>query len=217
MKKIDVTNKKEVEDYAHSLIKDNCKCTENKCGCGCNDKESKLSHWICMVLLLVFIIGLVYVSINSNKKPKGELIKHIQINVNYKDSVINFIKNNEKFRNKTYICAGGYPTIGYGHKIIKGEKFKTITEPEADALLRSDFEKAIKYAGVQNNQNKQLAIAHFIFSLGIGNYQKSGLKKKVDNNEYIGNELIKWCYFNKDSFSIGIMNNRLYELELYYK
>lgn len=41
-----------------------------------------------------------------------------------------------------YICPTGYPTIGWGHVVLKGEKFnEPMTREEADELLLKDMNK----------------------------------------------------------------------------
>jgi hypothetical protein len=56
---------------------------------------------------------------------------------------LEFIKNYEKLLLQPENDEAGNPTIGYGHKILPGEKFTRITEAEALNLLARDVGKAV--------------------------------------------------------------------------
>lgn len=57
---------------------------------------------------------------------------------------VGYFKNGKYW---TYKDSLGYPTIGFGHLVLKGEDFSTgLTEAQADALLDKDI--AIACAGV---------------------------------------------------------------------
>ncbi|MDD2978221.1 MAG: lysozyme, partial [Aquabacterium sp.] len=54
---------------------------------------------------------------------------------------LELIRSFEKFEPKAYICPAGKLTIGYGHVIKASEphlRSKTLTQGEAEALLRDD-------------------------------------------------------------------------------
>lgn len=56
---------------------------------------------------------------------------------------IDLIKRFEGFSPTVYFCPAGYPTIGYGHVVKKGEDFSGgITQGEAEELLRLDAQIA---------------------------------------------------------------------------
>lgn len=68
----------------------------------------------------------------------------------------------------------GYPTIGYGHLILKGEDFtKGINESQADALLVRDLKTAVKDAksiyeqfNMTGGMELQLVLAQMCFQMG---------------------------------------------------
>ncbi len=137
---------------------------------------------------------------------------------NYNET-IEFIKQHEGFMPNAYYCSAGYLTIGYGHVIKKGENFsKPLTKAEADELLRKDFEIALKAVKRTTNLSgsKQLAMAHFVFSMGIGNFNRSTIKKDIKNNRPIDNSLLKWSYYtNKNGKKVkSEVAYRLREWEL---
>ena len=51
---------------------------------------------------------------------------------------LDLIKRFEGFSPVVYPCAAGRPTVDYGHLIRKGEHFDSMTEEEAEVLLRQD-------------------------------------------------------------------------------
>ncbi len=138
------------------------------------------------------------------------------------EKTIEFIKKHEGFANgKVYVCAGGYKTIGYGHKLLPGENFTQITEAQADSLLRVDFNKALAALdrNIKLEGSQRLAMAHFVFAKGIGSFNRSTLKKKILNNEPIDDEITKWCYYtNKNGEKVKsdyLLKIRKWELEMY--
>jgi len=137
---------------------------------------------------------------------------------NYNET-IEFIKQHEGFMPKAYYCSAGYLTIGYGHVIKKGENFSTpLTKAAADKLLKKDFDIALKAVKRTTNLSgsKELAMAHFVFSMGIGNFNRSTIKKDIKNNRPIDNSILKWSYYtNKNGQKVkSEVAYRLREWEL---
>jgi GH24 family phage-related lysozyme (muramidase) len=138
--------------------------------------------------------------------------------VNYTDTVINFIKESEGLILTPTRCPANKLSIGYGHIILKNEKFKKITKTEANCLLEYDFEKCYCLTSENLNHYQKLAMAHFIYSVGINNYKK--IKRKIRKGEYIGNELLKYVYYKdkkgNNIFSTNAKKGRLFELKMFY-
>jgi len=178
----------------------------------------KLTIVINIILLITSLIFIIIYFNKIQKKEKKYIYKIVELKTDFglKDTVLNYIKLHEGLKLKPYKCPGGYLTIGYGHKIKAKEYFNNITIEEAVALLKHDYEEAFKLSPDYLTYPKRLAIGHFIFSLGIGNFNKSQLKKEIENNSYIGTELFRWCYVNKKYYK-SLKVNRLFELKLYYK
>jgi len=190
---------------------------------------------------LILILNLNTIFLNNKSSDEGEDEKKgkkiqetdNQIRVrpifDYKkqyEKTLEFIKWHEGYADgKAYVCPGGHVTIGYGHIILKGEKLSNLTKNQADSLLRVDFNKAIKLLEDDKRVNlkggQKLAIAHFIFTKGIGSYYESTLRKKIINNQKIDDELLKWIYYTnnkgekiKSSHALKI---RKWELSMYKK
>ena len=146
---------------------------------------------------------------------------------------IALIKSFESLKLTAYRCAAGVPTIGYGHTgadvtaaDVSGKK--TITEVQAEALLKKDLEKFEKGVsdltkGVALNQNQFDALVSFAFNVGIGS-DTTGLKgstllKKLrvnPNDKAIAAEFALW---NKAKGVVlnGLTARRKAEAELYFK
>ena len=139
------------------------------------------------------------------------------------EEAIEFIKKHEGFAGgKAYYDAAGIKTIGYGHRIKKGESFpERITKKQAENLLRKDFDKAVRAAERETNVKgyKKIVVAHFIYAKGIGNFLKSNFRKKVLAGQPVDDELKKWCYYrNRDGVPVRseyIYKIRLWEIEMY--
>ena len=113
--------------------------------------------------------------------------------------LIKLIKESEGCKLKAYKDCVGVVTIGWGQtKGIKEGMVWTQTQADED-LVKTALEvlnRAIKYSPILAtvNMEKQTAIADFIYNLGVGNYAKSTLKKKVDAGDWIAasSEIKKW-------------------------
>lgn len=116
---------------------------------------------------------------------------------------INRIKEHEALRLKAYKDAVGKWTIGYGHLILPHEQAligTTLTDGEAESLLRSDLAKAettvnrlVKTALTGNQYD---AIVSLVFNIGVGNFERSTMLVKINNGDYEGAaaEFPRWVY-----------------------
>lgn len=131
------------------------------------------------------------------------------------------IAAHEGLKLEAYLCPAGVPTIGYGH--TKGVRMgDTITPDQADKFLREDLadaEKAVNSQSLKINQNQYDALVCFTFNVGVGNFGKSTLLKKVKANAddpAIRNEFARW---NKGGGKVlpGLTRRRKEEADLYFK
>jgi lysozyme len=103
---------------------------------------------------------------------------------------INLIKKHEKCVLHVYYDGAGYGTIGWGHKIKTGEKFKTITQETADELLQQDLKIAesciTKYVKKPLKQYQFDALGSLIFNIGVTHFVESTLLKMLNSNNVYG-------------------------------
>jgi len=142
---------------------------------------------------------------------------------------IDLVKSFEGLSLKSYPdpATGGEPiTIGYGStRYANGDKVKLgeiITLQEAERLLANDLER--RYNAIKNwlpaniNQNQIDALVSFVYNVGVGNFEKSTLRKKVwanPNDPLIKIEFSKW---NKAAGKVmkGLTRRRKAESDLYF-
>jgi lysozyme len=140
---------------------------------------------------------------------------------------IDLVKRFEGCKLKSYKCSAGVDTIGYGSTFYEdGSKVKpgdTITQERADKLLNlvlNDFLKGIlKVVKVKLNDNQTGAILSFVYNVGLGNFNKSTLLKKLNvnpNDITIKAEFMKWNKALGKELT-GLTNRRKAEAEMYYK
>lgn len=138
---------------------------------------------------------------------------------------IEFIKVCEGFRELPYEDGGGYPTIGYGHKLSKDEleKYKDgITHEEATVLLRKDLDEAEEVVNnetfVDLTQNQFDAIVSFVFNVGGEKFVTSTLLKRLNSKRFdqVPVELNRWVYSGGKVLG-GLVKRRAHEGELFAK
>ena len=139
---------------------------------------------------------------------------------------LRLIKDFEGLRLEAYLCPAGVPTIGYGH--TKGVKMgQVITHEQADDYLIEDIaplERHLNKLGINFRQEQFDALVSWLFNLGVGNFKKSNLLKRIQadaSDEAIAAEFIKWIYAGKTPLE-GLKKRRVAEAnmfvgyELYY-
>ncbi len=135
------------------------------------------------------------------------------------NKVIEFTKETEGCILKPYRCPAGHWTIGYGHMIRSGENFwGGITQEQADSLLIVDFNERLIKVPECHEYGQRLAIAHFIFNLGIGSYTKSKLKKRIDSGYPIDDLIVRYCHYKSNGKyvkSTHLLKARKFELKIY--
>lgn len=133
------------------------------------------------------------------------------------DKGISLIKSFEGLRLKAYkaLPTEKYYTIGYGHYGADVKEGQTITEAEAEKLLRADLKKyeakVNKYSGYNWNENEFSALVSFAYNIG----NIDGLTKKGERSR----EEIKkvWTSYSKAGGKElpGLLRRREAELRLF--
>lgn len=109
------------------------------------------------------------------------------------------IKKSEGFRARTYLDVAGFPTIGYGHRLLAQESYPNgISEPQAEQMLARDVcgaEQAVsRLVKVPLTQNQFDALVDFCFNLGSGRLASSTLLKALNGGRYddAREQLLRW-------------------------
>lgn len=133
---------------------------------------------------------------------------------------IDLIKKYEGFRAKAYRCRANVLTIGYGHT-LNVKSTDVIDKAQAEYFLKQDVEFAEKEVNKHNlniNQNQFDALVSFMFNLGVGNFARSTLLKKIKSNPNdptIKKEFERWIYAGGKILT-GLVRRRKEEAELYF-
>ncbi len=122
---------------------------------------------------------------------------------------------------KAYRCLGGALTIGYGHRIMPGEKIlHEISKEEASILLKVDIERAYfhlrRLVKVSLHPGQEVSLISFIFNVGSGAFQRSILRSKVNREEHeeVPSEFLKWIWAGGFRHK-GLLQRRVEEAALY--
>lgn len=136
---------------------------------------------------------------------------------------LDLIKNREKWCPKAYDDGYGYWTIGYGHKIIKGDgyhKGSQITLKEGLKLLRKDLDWAesciVKNVKVPLNDNEFGALVSWTFNIGCPQATSSTLIRELNNGKknVVCDQLLRWNRSN-GQVSNGLIARRKEECALF--
>ena len=133
---------------------------------------------------------------------------------------INLISEFEGCLLSPYKDSAGLWTIGIGHLILPSESFTTITNDQAQTLLKSDMRKAVQSVSRLITRpltdNQYAALLSFTFNLGGGTLQRSTLRKKCNRteDEDVPTEFMKYVYVGKQKI-YGLTRRRKAEAMLY--
>lgn len=144
--------------------------------------------------------------------------------MNISQSGVNFIKQFEGLELHAYKPVPQEPffTIGYGHYSSSVRSDETITEAQAEQILKDDLSTYV--AGVTHllkvpvNQNQFDALTSFAFNCGVEGLTKSNLLALVNKGDFIGasNEFGKWIH-DGGKVVQGLINRRAAEKALFLK
>ena len=112
---------------------------------------------------------------------------------------MDLLKKSEGFRGHVYLDVAGFPTIGYGHRLLHPDSFPNgIDEEQAANLLLCDVrdaEQAVqRQVKVPLTQGQFDALVDFCFNLGAGRLNSSTLLKFLNARRYneAAEQLLRW-------------------------
>ena len=109
-----------------------------------------------------------------------------------------YLNGTEGYRLKVYKDIYGNPTVGLGHLISAKDNLRVgdvISDQRVLQLFKEDYDKLNieKYvAEAADNYNQGLAIAHFVWGHGDGDYATSELRNHVINKDLDYNQMISY-------------------------
>lgn len=141
---------------------------------------------------------------------------------------IDLIKQFEGYFAKAYLCPAGIATIGFGGTMwMDGKKVKMgqiISLEGAEKLLMWELtKKTYALQGLNLTQNQFDACLSLVYNIGVSNFNKSTLLKKIKvnpNDITIADEFKKWNKIRVKGEGIplnGLTIRRKAEQQLYFK
>lgn len=144
-------------------------------------------------------------------------------NFNISENGINFIADYEEFHAKAYRGLDSQnETIGYGHVILSGENFESLTECEAKTLLQKDLQAFVHVVnivilGLSINQCQFDALVSFSYNCGAAALKDSSLLRDIKKGaslETIKNDFLMWSNCNHEK-ALGLYRRRYDEFDIY--
>lgn len=144
------------------------------------------------------------------------------------NNALRIIKLFEGCKLKSYLCAAGVPTIGWGTTKYPGgtpvKLGEQITQQRADSMLEHEVDQMAASVDLflmdaPVNQNQFDALVSFAYNCGPTALAKSTLMKKVRNNPNdptIRDEFMKWTKGGGKVLT-GLVRRRKCEADLYFK
>jgi lysozyme len=142
-------------------------------------------HFVAIVLWCVGVFAAIHLT---------NQFTHIEENIMaITESTLDYITEEEGYRNKAYKDVKGLWTIGVGHLIKDDEKHlinTTLTDEQVKDLLKSDLkwcseavESSVK---VPLTQNQFDALYSLCFNIGEGAFKKSTVVRRLNTGDYKG-------------------------------
>lgn len=131
-----------------------------------------------------------------------------------------FIARFEGFEAEPYRCPAGKWTVGFGHVILPGESFSTLSREEALTLLQQDADReaapVARALTVDLTTYQQDALISLAFNCGGGAIRKSTLVRRLNAGLFqeAAEEFLRW---NKagGKTSRGLTRRRIAERNLF--
>lgn len=168
---------------------------------------------VCAILMFLLFIKIENNNLYKRNYSKSNHTFEENDSLKIYNTCIEELKQRESFMAKVYRCPAGYKTIGYGHRLLKSERFKKIDTTKAIEILKEDFNKALVEI---NNKFKdssykwRLAHAHASFCLGFSRVVKAVKNKDLHKHVYYrkNNCLIKAkSLVQARQFELALINN----------
>lgn len=116
------------------------------------------------------------------------------------EAAVSIIKRHETMHKPKH-----WPFVGYGHKVLPGEKFdrtKTLSEEKADELLRKDLRKNI--AQFRDFGKDSILMGTLAYNIGMGAVKRSAMYKRLKS----GDRNIKESYISHCRYK-GKVHNKI--------
>jgi lysozyme len=134
---------------------------------------------------------------------------------------LELIKRSEGFRDQAYLDIAGFPTIGFGHRLVHPECFPAgISQAQGESILLNDVREAeqavVRLVKVSLTQGQFDALVDFVFNLGAERLAGSTLLKELNagNVGAAAGEFLRWDHSGEHEVA-SLRTRRQAELELW--
>jgi len=134
---------------------------------------------------------------------------------------LDLIRQSEGFRTHVYLDIEGYPTIGYGHRLIHPESFPNgISPAQGLQILINDAREAEaavrRLVKVPLTQGQFDALVDFVYNLGQGRLAESTLLRELNAGHYAAaaEQLLRWDHAGSQE-NVALRARREAELRLW--
>jgi lysozyme len=134
---------------------------------------------------------------------------------------LELLKKSEGFREQIYQDVAGYPTIGFGHRLVPGENYPDgISLALGEAILAKDVRNAEiaieRLVKVPLSQGQFDALVDFVFNLGAARLAGSTLLKYLNSGKYDAAawQLLAWDHAGSQQLA-GLTARREVEFHLW--
>ncbi len=134
------------------------------------------------------------------------------------------LQRHEGYSSTVYLDPVGIPTIGYGHRVLPGESFGTLTIDEALEILARDVGKAENAVNasvrVELSQPQFDALVSFAYNVGVGAFASSTLVRLLNQGNYaaVPAQLARWKYGSRNGVKVelpGLVTRRADEGQVF--
>ena len=134
---------------------------------------------------------------------------------------LDLLKKSEGFRSRIYDDVAGLATIGFGHRLRRGESFPCgINEAQGEKMLAGDVlvaeEAVTRLVKVSLTQGQFDALVDFVFNLGAGRLAGSTLLRYLNEGKYDAAawQLLAWDHAGAREIA-SLKNRREAEFKLW--
>lgn len=143
-------------------------------------------------------------------------------NMDFRDIFYTYAVDREGYRTVVYKDIKGYPTVGVGHLVTASDGLSVgdvITPDKVAELFYKDYDTLNIESYVEegaDNYNQALAIAHFIWGHGAGEYDSSQLRQHIINGDLDYDGMVNYLNNNWDKTSPSNQKVNKYDFTIYY-
>lgn len=164
-------------------------------------KKLTYALWVILISVCICITTISYVSSGSRSSDSDSLF----------NTAVEIIKKYEGLHSSKH-----WPYIGYGHQVIKGEKYRrgvVLKQDEAEELLRKDLKKYIGQFRQYGADSILLGV--LAYNIGVGNVRKSSLTSLLDNESKLRETYLAHCRY-RGKIMTQIQRRRQEEFDTLY-